>query len=106
LYFERLKQITLHLFTGWDYEIIEMNGEEDHLHILFSAPPQIQLSKDINSFKTVTSRLIRKEFADHLKRFYWKPYFWSRSYLILSCGGAPIEVIKQYIEYQGKNKRD
>ncbi|XEC94770.1 IS200/IS605 family transposase [Paenibacillus tarimensis] len=103
---ERLKEIANNLFTSWECEIIEMNGEEDHVHILFNAPPQVQLSKIINSFKTVSSRLIRKEFAGYLKKFDWKPVFWTRSYLVLSTGGAPIEIIKNYIEEQGKEKGD
>lgn len=99
---KRLKEIAEDLFSGWNCEIIEMNGEEDHVHILFDAPPQIQLSKVINSFKTVSSRYIRKEFQEELKPFYWKPYFWSHSYMVLTTGGATIEVIKKYIENQGK----
>jgi putative transposase len=55
----------------------------------------------VNNLKTVTSRLIRKEFSEQLKKFYWKdPVFWSRTYCILTCGGAPLSVIKQYIEHQ------
>ncbi|MEJ1517928.1 IS200/IS605 family transposase [Bacillus cereus] len=99
---KRLKEIAEDLFSGWNCEIIEMNGEEDHVHILVDAPPQIQLSKVINSFKTVSSRYIRKEFQEELKPFYWKPYFWSHSYMVLTTGGATIEVIKKYIENQGK----
>ena len=97
---ERLKEIATNLLASSDCEVIEFNGEEDHIHILFDAPPQIQLSKLINSFKTVSSRYIRKEFEEHLSKYYWKPYFWNRSYLILSTGGAPIEIIKKYIEEQ------
>ena len=85
-------------------EVLEMNGKADHIHLLISAPPQICLANVINSLKTATSRLVRKQYADHLAGFYRKPYFWSRSYLILSSGGAPIEVIRRYIQDQGKNK--
>ena len=83
-------------------ELLEMNGEADHIHLLFSAPPQVCLANVINSLKSSTSRLVRKTYAEHLAQFYWKPYFWSRSYLILSSGGAPIEVIRKYIQEQGK----
>jgi putative transposase len=58
---ERIKEVTINLFNRWDCELIEMNGEEDHIHILFDAPPQINLANTINSYKTVTSRYIRKE---------------------------------------------
>jgi putative transposase len=97
----RLKEVSEDLFTKWNCEMIEMNGEEDHIHILFDAPPQINLANTINSFKTVTSRYIRKEFSNHLRTFYSEPYFWSRSYMILTTGGATIDVIKKYIENQG-----
>lgn len=79
-----------------------INGEADHIHLLVSAPPQICLANVINSLKSSTSRLVRKKYAEHLAKFYWKPYFWNRSYLILSSGGAPIEVIRKYIQDQGE----
>ena len=88
--------------TNWNCHLIEINGTEDHLHLLFDAPPQVQLSKLVNNLKTVSSRLIRKEFSEHLKPYYWKPYFWSNSYLILTTGGATIDIIKSYIENQDK----
>ena len=99
---ERLREITKDLFDRWNCEVIEMNGEQYHIHILFSAPPQINLANTINSYKTVTSRYIRKEFQEELSTYYWKPYFWSRSYMILTTGGATIETIKKYIEQQGE----
>jgi len=102
LIMERLKEITNNLFGKWNCQLIEMNGEEDHIHILFDAPPQINLANTINNYKTVTSRYIRKEFPEELSKYYWKPYFWSRSYMILSTGGATIDVIKKYIEEQGE----
>lgn len=97
---KRLKEIANNLFEGQNCSVVEMSGEEDHVHILFEAPPQVQLSKVINSFKTVSSRYVQKEFSAHLKSFYWKPYFWNRSYLIISTGGATIDIIKEYIENQ------
>lgn len=88
------------LLESWDCELLECNGEPDHLHLLISASPKIQPSKMVNSLKTVTSRLVRKEFAEHLTPFYWKPVFYSRSYCLVSCGGAPLDIIKQYLEQQ------
>ena len=98
----RLREITNDLFGKWNCEVIEMNGEADHIHILFDAPPQINLANTINSYKTVTSRYIRKEFPKELSKYYWRPYFWSRSYMVLTTGGATIDVIKKYIEEQGE----
>lgn len=99
----RLKEIANNVFTSFKCELMEMNGEEDHVHLLFKAPPQVQLSKLINNFKTVSSRYIRKEYEQELAKHYWKPCFWSNSYMIFSAGGAPLEVIKKYIENQGQN---
>jgi putative transposase len=97
----RLKEITKSLFEKWDCKLIEMNGEADHIHILFDAPPQINLANTIKSYKTVTSRYIRNEFPKKISKYYWKPYFGCRSYMILSTGGATIDVIRKYIEEQG-----
>lgn len=102
----RLEEISYDILENrWNCEIIEISGEDDHVHILFEAPPQVQLSKLVNNFKTVTSRLIRKEFKEHVDKFYWKPYFWSNSYLVLSVGGATVDTIKQYIENQDTPKK-
>lgn len=97
----RLKKICSELTQKWQGELLEFNGEADHLHLLLSLNPKVAPSVFVNNLKTVTSRLIRKEFTMHLAKFYWKkPIFWSRSYCILTCGGAPLSIIKQYIEQQ------
>jgi putative transposase len=97
----RLKQIFIELCQKWECNLIEFNGEADHIHILLDVNPKIALSIFINNLKTVSSRYIRKEFSNHLSKFYFKnPVFWSRSYCVLTCGGAPLSVIKQYIEQQ------
>ena len=76
----------------------------DHIHILFEAPPQIQLSKLVNNYKTVTSRILRKEFSEELSRYYWKPYFWSDSYFLCTVSDRSHAVIERYIADQGKKK--
>ena len=88
------------LTKQWGCKLIEFNGEPDHVHLLIGMNPKITPSVFVNNIKTVTSRLIRRDFPHELQRFYRKPVFWSRSYCILSCGGAPLSVIKQYIEQQ------
>ena len=97
---ERLFEIIREQSEKWDIDVLEINAEPDHLHVLIQAHPSVDLSKYINSIKTVSSRLIRKEFKSHVDKFYWKRYFWSRAYCLLSVGGAPIETIKKYIESQ------
>ena len=89
-----------------DFEIVEINTDEDHVHILFETSPQTQLSKLINNYKTVTSRLIRKEFSKQLEQYYWKPYFWSDTYFISSVSDTSEAMIKRYIEKQGNRKVD
>ena len=101
----RLREIFDEQCKNWSIELLEFNGESDHVHLLLNAHPALDLSKLINSIKTVSSRLIRKEFATHLKKSYWKPVFWTRAYCLLTCGGAPLEIIKQYIEKQDKPKK-
>lgn len=80
--------------------IAEVNGEADHRHFLLDLPPSAQPSRLVCSIKTATSRIVRKEHASHVRRFYRKPVFWSRSYCFLSAGGAPIAVIRRYIQNQ------
>ena len=70
------------------------------VHLLLDMHPNIMLSKFINNLKTVTSRLMRKEFAEHLTQFYWKPVLWKRAYCLLTVGGTTIDIIRQYIEKQ------
>lgn len=102
---DRLKTICTLLTQKWECELLEFNGEADHIHLLLSLNPKVAPSTFVNNLKTVSSRLIRKEFQEHLNKIYWKkPVFWSRSYCILSCGGAPLSVIKQYIEQQNEPK--
>lgn len=100
---DRLREIFSDTLQKWEGELIEFNGEADHVHLLMSVNPKVQPSKLVNNLKTVSSRLIRKEFAEHLSNVYWgKPAFWSRSYCIISCGGAPLSVLAQYIQQQAQ----
>ena len=96
--------ITNKLFKeNWDANILSINTDLDHIHILFEAKPQVQLSKLVNNFKTVTSRLLRKKFSQQLEEYYWKPYFWSKSYFICTVSERSESIVKKYIEEQGKN---
>lgn len=110
--FETLKAQFMRVADAQGAEIEEIAYEADHVHLLLSVPPQGCLSTLINSMKSTSSRRVRQVHGDFLKQFYWKPVFWNRSYLILSSGGAPVEVIRAYIQEQGtvqhaerKNKR-
>ena len=97
---EFLKQEFERLLIEWDCNLIEFGGEEDHVHLLFEAHPSLDLSRLLNNLKTVSSRMIRKKYPAHLKKYFWKPVFWTRAYCLLSTGGATLEVIRKYVENQ------
>jgi len=99
----RLREVFNQTLKKWDGLLVEFNGESDHVHLLISVNPKVELSVLVNNLKTVSSRLIRKEFREHLdKVYYGKPIFWSRSYCIITCGGAPLTILKKYIEQQAE----
>lgn len=83
----------------FDSELVEFNGEADHVHILVNYPPKVCISKLVNSLKGVSSRKLRDKFPE-LKNYYWKNALWSPSYFAGSCGGAPLSIIRQYVERQ------
>lgn len=96
----RLKEIFEYISEKYNISIIEWNHDIDHVHILFKGEPNSELSKFINAYKSASSRLIKKEFPDIRKKL-WKEYFWSRSFCLITTGGANIETIKKYIQSQG-----
>lgn len=97
---KRLEEICRTQCASWGIECLEFGGESDHVHLLLEMHPNIMPSKFVNSLKTVTSRYIRKEFSQHLSKFYWKPVLWTRAYCLISAGGAPLSVLKEYIQKQ------
>lgn len=84
-----------------DSTLEEFDGEEDHVHLLITYPPRIALSVLVNSLKGVSSRKLRQKFKVFQKEYWGEDVaLWSRSYFVASVGGAPIEILKQYIEQQ------
>ena len=100
---DRLKEIFLYIAPKYHITLMEWNHDVDHIHILYKSHPKTEHSKFINTYKSASSRLIKKEFPDIRKKL-WKEFFWSRSFCLLTSGGAPIEVIKKYIQGQGGEK--
>jgi putative transposase len=96
---EYLQGIFSKVCRDFEAELIEFNGEKDHVHLLVNYPPKVCVSRLVNSLKGVSSRKLKQKFPE-LKQYYWKNALWSPSYFAGSCGGAPLEVIKQYIENQ------
>lgn len=96
----RLKQIFTDTLNKWECELLEFNGESDHVHILFEFNPKVQLSKMVANLKTVSSRLIRSEFPEQVNKYYQKPVFWTGSYFVATCGGVTVDTLKAYVENQ------
>ena len=97
---EDLKTVFNNVCKDFEAELIEFDGEGDHVHLLINYPPKVSISKLVNSLKGVSSRLIRKKNYSSVSKKLWGDSLWSPSYFAASCGGAPIEIIKKYIEQQ------
>lgn len=95
-----LKEYIEQYFKDRDLNLTAIEGMPDHLHILFDAKPNMNLSEFINAFKSASSRMIRKQFSEELKPYYWKPYFWSLSYFIGAVSERTASAVKAYIEAQ------
>ena len=95
------KDIFVRIGASYHITLEEWNHDPDHVHILFRAHPNTELSKFINAYKSASSRLIKKDFSE-VRQKLWKEMFWSRSFCLLTTGGAPIEIIRKYIEQQGR----
>jgi len=101
---DKLKVIFANICTDFDSVLVEMDGEDDHVHLLISYPPKIAISNLVNSLKGVSSRLLRAQDFDRLRSKLWGKQLWSPSYFAASCGGAPIAIIRKYIEDQRLEK--
>lgn len=97
----RLKDIFVDIAPNYGVELIEWNHDVDHVHLLFKAKPNTEISKLLNAYKSASSRRIKNEFPS-IRKYLWKEKFWSKSYCLVTTGGVPLEVVKQYIENQGK----
>lgn len=95
-----LKEIFLNICADFESKLVEFEGETDHVHLLVEYPPKIAISKLVNSLKGVSSRLIRKKGYSSIQKALWGDNLWSPSYFAGACGGAPLTVIRQYIEQQ------
>ena len=95
------KSIFVCIGSTYNITLEEWNHDQDHVHIMFRAYPNTVISKFINTYKSASSRLIKKNFPE-VRRNLWKEMFWSRSYCLLTTGGASIETIRKYIETQGR----
>lgn len=97
------KERFLEIGNNYNISLEEFNHDKDHIHILFRAHPNTELSKFINAYKSSTSRMIKKNYPE-VKEKLWKSSFWTKSYCLLTSGGATTKTIKRYIETQGEKK--
>lgn len=81
-------------------ELREFNGEPDHVHMLVHYRPSLALSVLVNHLNGVSSRRLRQQYPTQVRKYLWGKHFWSPSYFAASCGGAPLTIIKQYIQQQ------
>lgn len=95
-----MRQIFESVCTDFEAQLVEFDGENDHVHLLVNYPPKVSISKLVNSLKGVSSRMIRQKNYPSIREKLWGGALWSPSYFAGSCGGAPISIIRQYIEQQ------
>ena len=98
-YLSAMEEIFEKICGDFDSFLKDFNGEGDHVHLLVEYPPKVSIAKLVNSLKGVSSRLLKKQYPE-IASYYWKGALWSPSYFAGSCGGAPLSVIKEYIEHQ------
>ena len=98
---EVMREVFENICNMNDSTLEELDGEADHVHLLITYPPRIALSTLVNSLKGVSSRVLRKKFKVFQKEYWGENVaLWSRSYFVASVGGAPIDILKEYIENQ------
>lgn len=95
------KDMFVRLSENYNITVVEWNHDVDHVHILFKAHPNTEMTKFINAYKSASSRLIKRDFPQ-VKKKLWKEMFWSRSFCLLTTGASPIDVVKTYIEKQSE----
>lgn len=100
----RLKEIFSETMKQMKGELLEFGGEDDHVHLLISYHPSYALSNIVGKLKGKSSYFLRQEFWEEIKKKLWCSHFWSPSYCLVSCGGAPLEIVKAYVENQRKDK--
>ncbi|WP_041681751.1 MULTISPECIES: IS200/IS605 family transposase [Cupriavidus] len=95
-----MRDIFASVCQNFESELVEFDGEDDHVHLLVNYPPKVSVSSLVNSLKGVSSRMIRQKRYPSIRKKLWGGALWSPSYFAGSCGGAPIEIVRQYIEQQ------
>lgn len=100
---ERAKEIFKYIAPNYNITLEEWDYDKDYIYALFRAHPNTEISKFINAYKSASSRLIKKDFPQIIP-ILWKKRFWSQSFLLLTTGKAPIDVMEEYIENQTQKR--
>jgi len=99
---ERVKEVLSETMKQMDGELLEFRGEDEHVHLLVACHPKTAVSNLFGKLKGKSSYVLRQEFWPQIKNKLWGKHFWSPSYCVVSCGGAPLEVVRAYVENQRK----
>lgn len=99
---DRMKAIMSETMLQMDGELMEFGGEDDHVHLMVSVPPKIALSNLVGKLKGKSSYFLRKEYRPELSQKLWGNHLWSNSYCLVTCGGAPLDIVKEYVANQRK----
>lgn len=102
---EALREVFREILAHWRCPLIEFGGEADHVHLLVAIHPALNIATLINNLKSASLRRMRNRFAEHLRQFYWKPFFWHRAYYVGSVGNVSLEPVKQYVASQGTKEK-
>ena len=88
------------LVIEYDSEILELNGEKDHIHFILSYPPHHSILSIVQRLKGVSSRRLRQKFKEIDFNLGYKKSLWSRSFFVSNVGGVTLDVVRKYIENQ------
>ena len=95
-----LKEVFRETTEQMDSNLLDFGWEDDHVHLMLSYPPKLALSNLVGKLKGKSSYILRKNYWPQLRKKLWGQHLWSSSYCVVSCGGAPLETVRQYIEDQ------
>ena len=99
---DRIKELMLETCRQMDVELIEFGGEDDHVHLLATVPPKLAIANLVGKLKGKSAYFLRKEYTKQLRKKLWGDHLWSPSYCVVSCGGAPLDIVRAYVENQRK----
>ena len=97
---DRMRDVFAETVLQMGGELLEFNGEDDHVHLMISLSPQTAISNLVGKLKGKSSYIVRKEFWPVVKKKLWGNHFWSPSYCAITCGGAPLDILKEYVQEQ------